>query len=135
MLVKVQEAEHGLITDIGEVPDKADAPLLVPATERHIATFGHAPHLVATDRGFSTLPRAKRASQSWACARSPLRSRATNPRSASPTKEGAPSAAAVPGARAARLASPISKHDFGMDRSRYKGPHRHPPLDSLGCHC
>ena len=27
------------------------------------------------------------------------------------------------------------KHDFGMDRSRYKGPHRHPPLDSLGCHC
>jgi IS5 family transposase len=52
MLVKVQEAEGGVVTDVGLVPEKADAPLLVPSVERHIAVFGRAPRLVATDRGF-----------------------------------------------------------------------------------
>lgn len=52
MLVKVQEAEGGIVTDVGLVRDKADAPLLVPAVERHIKVFGHAPGTAATDRGF-----------------------------------------------------------------------------------
>jgi transposase, IS5 family len=52
MLVKVQEAEGGLVTDIGLVPEKADAPLLVPAGKRHVAVFGRAPRMTATDRGF-----------------------------------------------------------------------------------
>jgi IS5 family transposase len=52
MLVKVQEAEGGIVTDVATVPGKADAPLLVPAVSQHMALFGRAPHLLATDRGF-----------------------------------------------------------------------------------
>jgi IS5 family transposase len=52
MMAKVQEAEGGIVTDVGLVPDKADAPLLVPAVERHIDLFGRAPRTAATDRGF-----------------------------------------------------------------------------------
>jgi IS5 family transposase len=51
-MVKVQEAEGGIVTDIGVVAEKNDAPLLVPAVERHIEVFGRAPQLAATDRGF-----------------------------------------------------------------------------------
>ena len=51
-MVKVQEAEGGTVTDIGVVAEKSDAPLLVPAVERHIEVFGHAPQVAATDRGF-----------------------------------------------------------------------------------
>jgi IS5 family transposase len=39
-VVKVQEAERGVITDIGVVREKQDVPLLVPAVERHIEVFG-----------------------------------------------------------------------------------------------
>ena len=49
-MVKVQEAEGGIVTDIGVVAEKSDAPLLVPAVERHIEVFGHAPQVTATDR-------------------------------------------------------------------------------------
>jgi len=35
MLTKVQEADGGIVTDVALVPDKADAPLLVPAVEKH----------------------------------------------------------------------------------------------------
>jgi IS5 family transposase len=51
-LVKVQETEGGIVSDIAVVPGKADAPLLVPAVEQHRRTFGRAPALVASDRGF-----------------------------------------------------------------------------------
>lgn len=52
VMVKVQEADGGIITDIGVVPEKNDQPLLVPSVEKHIEIFGRAPHLAATDRGF-----------------------------------------------------------------------------------
>ena len=52
LMVKVQESENGIVTDIDLVPEAADAPLLVPAVERHIRVFGHAPSTAATDRGF-----------------------------------------------------------------------------------
>jgi IS5 family transposase len=52
MLVKVQEAEGGIVSDVALVPEKADAPLLVPSVEKHKALFDRAPRLVATDRGF-----------------------------------------------------------------------------------
>jgi IS5 family transposase len=52
VLVKVQEADGGIITDVQPVPDKNDQPLLVPAVERHITVFQRPPRLVATDRGF-----------------------------------------------------------------------------------
>jgi IS5 family transposase len=51
-LVKVQEAEGGLVTDVAVVDGNHDSTLLVPSVERHIAIFGRPPHLVATDRGF-----------------------------------------------------------------------------------
>jgi IS5 family transposase len=51
-MVKVQEAEGSIVTDIGVVPEKNDTPLLVPAVERHIEVFGRAPQVAATDRGF-----------------------------------------------------------------------------------
>ncbi len=54
-LVKVQESEGGIVTDIGVVDAAADAPLLVPAAERHKQLFGRAPDLVATDRGFYSM--------------------------------------------------------------------------------
>lgn len=52
MMAKVQEADGGIVTDVGLVPGKADQPLLVPAVERHIRVFGRAPRTAATDRGF-----------------------------------------------------------------------------------
>lgn len=52
VLVKVQEADGGIVTDIDVVPHKNDAPLLVPAVKKHKRVFGRAPDLVATDRGF-----------------------------------------------------------------------------------
>jgi IS5 family transposase len=51
-MVKVQEAEGGIVTDIGVVAEKNDQPLLVPAVEHHIRVFGRAPQIAATDRGF-----------------------------------------------------------------------------------
>jgi IS5 family transposase len=54
-LVKVQEAEGGIVTDIAVVPTHNDAALLVPSVERHIELFGRAPTTAATDRGFFSL--------------------------------------------------------------------------------
>jgi IS5 family transposase len=51
-MVKVQEADGGIVTDIGVVAEKNDAPLLVPAVEKHREVFGRAPQMAATDRGF-----------------------------------------------------------------------------------
>jgi IS5 family transposase len=51
-LVEIQETEAGIVTTVGVVDGKADAPLLVPAVEQHCAVFGRAPRLVATDRAF-----------------------------------------------------------------------------------
>jgi IS5 family transposase len=51
-LVKVQEAEGGIVTDIGVVAGTHDSGLLVCSVERHIELFGRAPYLAATDRGF-----------------------------------------------------------------------------------
>src|SRR5256886_10549651 len=51
-LVKVQETEGGIVTEIAVVDGKNDAPLLVPAVEGHGRVFGRPPGLVAVDRGF-----------------------------------------------------------------------------------
>jgi len=51
-LVRVQEAEGGLVTDIEVVDGKSDIPTLVPSVKRHIDVFGRPPHLAATDRGY-----------------------------------------------------------------------------------
>jgi IS5 family transposase len=55
VLAKVQEADGGIVTDADLVDTKHDSALLVPSVERHIAVFGEAPDLAATDRGFFSL--------------------------------------------------------------------------------
>ena len=51
-LVKVQESEGGIVTDIAIVDTNHDSALLVPSVERHIEIFGAPPIMAATDRGF-----------------------------------------------------------------------------------
>jgi IS5 family transposase len=55
VVVKVQEAEGGIVTDIGVDEARSDSGLLVPAVEVHMRLFGRAPRLVATDRGFFSI--------------------------------------------------------------------------------
>ena len=52
VVVKVQEAEGGIVTDIAVDEARADSLLLVPAVEHHQSLFGRVPRTVATDRGF-----------------------------------------------------------------------------------
>src|SRR5262249_49363968 len=52
-LVKIQEAEHQIITDYEVFTERpADQELLIPAIEKHRKTFGRVPQMVATDAGF-----------------------------------------------------------------------------------
>lgn len=51
-LVKVQESEGGIVTDLAVVDTHHDAALLVPSVERHIEIFGSPPIMASTDRGF-----------------------------------------------------------------------------------
>jgi len=118
-MVKVQEAEGGLITDIAVV-DTTDHALLVPSVERHEEVFGRVPHVVATDRGFfktdnvlrieemgvrcAAVPKPGYRSPSWL-----KRERQRSFRRARAWRAGGE-------ARIARL-----KNTFGMRRTRYKG--------------
>jgi IS5 family transposase len=52
-LVKIQEAEHQIITDYEVFAERpADQELLIPAIEKHREIFGRVPQMVATDAGF-----------------------------------------------------------------------------------
>jgi IS5 family transposase len=118
-MVKVQEAEGGLITDIAVV-DGTDHALLVPSVERHREVFGKVPRVVATDRGFfkaanvrqieemgvtcAAVPKPGYRSPSWL-----KRERQRSFRKARAWRAGGE-------ARIARL-----KNTFGMRRARYKG--------------
>lgn len=118
-VVKVQEAEGGLITDIGVV-EGTDHALLVPSVERHAVVFGRVPNVVATDRGFFKTDNVRRIEEMGVrCAavpkpghRSPSwlkRERQRSFRKARAWRAGGE-------ARIARL-----KNTFGMHRTRYKG--------------
>lgn len=118
-MVKVQEAEGGVITDI-DVVDGTDHALLVPSVERHADVFGRVPRVVATDRGFfktdnvrrieamgvkcAAVPKPGHRSPSWL-----KRERQRSFRQARAWRAGGE-------ARIARL-----KNTFGMRRTRYKG--------------
>ena len=118
-MVKVQEAEGGVVTDI-VVVDGTDHALLVPSVERHRDVFGRVPRVVATDRGFFKSENVRRIEEMGVkCAavpkpgyRSPTwlqRERQRSFRQARAWRAGGE-------ARIARL-----KNTFGMRRSRYKG--------------
>ena len=52
-MVKVQEAEHQIVTHYQVFPQRpADSDLLVAAVEQHVAVLGRTPDLVAADAGF-----------------------------------------------------------------------------------
>ncbi len=53
-VVKVQEADHQLVTDYEVLDEKpaADDRLLIPSIEKHRSIFGRAPTVVAADAGF-----------------------------------------------------------------------------------
>lgn len=119
-MVKVQESEGGLVTDI-LVVDSTDHALLVPSVEKHNVVFGRVPDVVATDRGFFKLVNVRRIEEMGVrCAavpkpgyRSPnwlARERQRSFRRARAWRAGGE-------ARIARL-----KNTFGMSRTRYKGP-------------
>lgn len=119
-LVEVQETEGGIVTGIAVVPGKSDAPLLVPAVERHGAVFGRLPRLVTVDRGFYSTDGERRVQS--AGVRHPVipkpgfrsRERIAYERQRWFRRGRAWRAGGE--ARIARL-----KHRFGMVRSRYRG--------------
>jgi len=119
-LVRVQEAEGGVVTDVGIVDGHHDSELLVPAVERHIEVFGQAPTMAATDRGFYSASGVKRIEElgvrraviPFPGFRSPKRIAHEHQRW---FRRGRAWRAGGE-ARIARL-----KHSFGMARSRYRG--------------
>jgi IS5 family transposase len=119
-MVKVQEADGGIVTDICVVPEKNDAPLLVPSVERHIEIFERPPHLVATDRGFYSGEGERRIAELGVKRRvipkpgHKSKTRVTHERQRWFRRGRAWRAGGE--ARISRL-----KHRFGMTRSRYKG--------------
>jgi IS5 family transposase len=119
LMVKVQEAEGGIVTDIG-VTHEHDAALLIPSIQQHQRVFGRVPRVVATDRGFfsnenvasaermgvrcAAIPKPGHRSAQWLA-----RERSRAFRRARAWRAGGE-------ARIARL-----KHTFGMHRTLYRG--------------
>jgi IS5 family transposase len=63
-LVKIQEAEHQIITDYEVFAKRpADQELLIPAIEKHREIFGRVPQLAATDAGFFSLENVRQAKE------------------------------------------------------------------------
>lgn len=118
-MVKVQEAEGGIVTDISVVTEH-EALLLVPALEHHQHVFGHVPTVAATDRGFFSLENIRQAEQmgvrTVAVPRPGYRSPAWLARERARPFRTARAWRAGGEARISRL-----KNYFGMKRARYRG--------------
>lgn len=119
-LVRVQEAEGGIVTDIGIVTGHHDSQLLVPAVERHIEVFGSPPTLVATDRGFFSGLGVQRVLELGV-----VRAVVPHPGHRSPTRVAHEHQRWFRRGRAWRAGGEARisrlKHRFGMARSRYRG--------------
>ncbi len=118
-VVKVQEAEGGIVTDIAVVTE-GDRALLVPAVHHHRRVFGRVPRVVATDRGFFSNDNVRDVEAlGVACAAIPkpgYRSPAWIERERRRPFRRARAWRAGGEARIARL-----KHTFDMHRTRYRG--------------
>ena len=119
-MVKVQEAEGGIVTDVSVVTEH-DTKLLVPSVEHHRQVFGRVPRVVATDRGFFSLDNIRDvATMGVRCVAVPKpghRSPGWLARERSRPFRRARAWRAGGEARISRL-----KHTFGMHRTRYRGP-------------
>lgn len=120
-LVKVQESEGGIVTDLAVVDTHHDSALLVPSVERHIEIFGAPPILASTDRGFYSGAGVKRVEELGVrrvvVPFSGKRSRKRIQHEKQRWFRRGRAWRAGGEARIARL-----KHRFGMARSRYRGP-------------
>jgi transposase, IS5 family len=119
-LVRVQEAEGGVVTDVGIVDGHHDSQLLVPAVERHIEVFGKAPTMAATDRGFYSGEGVKRI-EALGVRRAvvPHPGHRSANRIAHERQRWFRRGRAWRAGGEARIAR--LKHHFGMTRSRYRG--------------
>lgn len=119
-LVRVQEAEGGVVTDVGIVDGHHDSQLLVPAVERHIEVFGKAPTMAATDRGFYSGAGVKRI-EALGVRRAvvPHPGHRSAKRIAHERQRWFRRGRAWRAGGEARIAR--LKHHFGMARSRYRG--------------
>jgi transposase, IS5 family len=120
MVVKVQEAEGGIVTDIAVDEARSDAGLLVPSVEAHKAMLGHAPTLVATDRGFFSI-RGERRLAELGVRRpvTPWPGHRTKQRIAHERQRWFQRGRAWRAGGEARISR--LKNTFGMKRSRYRG--------------
>jgi transposase, IS5 family len=119
VVVKVQEAEGGIVTDIGVDEARSDSGLLVPAVEVHQRLFGRAPRLVATDRGFFSI-RGERRLVDMGVRRpvTPWPGHRTKQRVAHERQRWFQRGRAWRAGGEARISR--LKHTFGMKRSRYR---------------
>ncbi len=120
-LVKVQEAEGGIITDIDVVDGKNDQPLLAPSIDRHIKVFEKPPELAAADRGFFSKNGIEHANASGVRRTAvPKPGHKSKERTAFERQRWFKRARAWRSGGEARISR--LKNQFGMRRSRYRGP-------------
>jgi hypothetical protein len=119
-MVKVQEAEGGIVTDIAVVTEH-DSKLLVPSVEHHKRVFGRPPRVVATDRGFFSLENVwDVAAMGVRCVAVPKTGHRSARWIAYERRRAFRRARAWRAGGEARIAR--LKHTFGMHRARYRGP-------------
>jgi IS5 family transposase len=118
-MVKVQEAEGGIVTDIAVVTEH-DSKLLVPSVEHHKRVFGRVPRVVATDRGFFSLDNVRDVTTMGVrCVAVPKHGHRSPASIALERKRSFRRARAWRAGGEARIAR--LKHTFGMHRTRYRG--------------
>lgn len=119
-LVKVQESEGGIVTDVAIVGSGNDTGLLVPSVQRHIEIFGSAPILVSTDRGFYSAAGVQRIEEMGVRrAVVPFPGKRSQKRLRHEKQRWFRRGRAWRAGGEARIAR--LKHRFGMARSRYRG--------------
>lgn len=120
-LVKVQESEGGIVTDVSIVDTHHDAALLVPSVEKHIAIFGAPPILASTDRGFYSGAGVKRLEELGVRRIVvPFPGKRSRTRMCHEKQRWFRRGRAWRAGGEARISR--LKHRFGMARSRYRGP-------------
>jgi transposase, IS5 family len=119
-LVKVQESEGGVVTDVAIVHSGNDTALLVPSVERHIQIFGVAPVMASTDRGFYSAAGVQRIEELGVRrAVVPFPGKRSQKRLRHEKQRWFRRGRAWRAGGEARIAR--LKHRFGMARSRYRG--------------
>lgn len=120
VLVKVQESEGGIVTDLAVVDTHHDSALLVPSVERHIEIFGAPPIMTSTDRGFFSGAGVRRLGQLGVRRIVvPFPGKRTQARIRHEKQRWFRRGRAWRAGGEARIAR--LKHRFGMHRSRYRG--------------